>query len=116
MAQRWGFGMLTALGVSLLGFFAAIVLLVVGKTTSSDNFKAVVRVLFALSCGTLIGDSMIHIMAEAYANPEAEPFIVSGVFIGSLLIFMMLDKAMALCGVTHNHWVEEHHHHDHPEN
>jgi hypothetical protein len=98
--------MLTALGVSLIGFFAAVVLLLIGKATSSDNFKAFIKMLFALSCGTLIGDSMIHIMAEAYVTPEADPLIVSGVFIVSLLALMLLDKAMALCGITHNHWVD----------
>lgn len=108
MAQRWGFGLLTGLGLSLLGFLAAFVLVLVGTNIQSEKFKDVVRVLFALACGTLIGDSMIHILAEAYASEASgiNPFIVSGVFIGALLVFMWLEKLMEMLGITHSHWID----------
>jgi len=60
--QRWGYGLLTGIGLSLLGFLAAGVLVLVGRGIQSEIFKTVIRVLYGLACGTLIGDAMIHIM------------------------------------------------------
>jgi hypothetical protein len=113
MAQRWGYGLATGLGLSLLGFVAAFILVLVGTNIHSENFKTVVKVLFALACGTLIGDAMIHIMGESYGSSLVDPIFVSLVFILALLAFMMLEKLMSLMGITHNHWVEEGHDHGH---
>lgn len=92
---------------------AAFVLVLIGTNIKSENFKSVVRVLFALACGTLLGDSMIHIMGEAYSSEGIDPLIVSGVFIAAILIFMWFEKVMEACGVTHSHWIEGEHDHGH---
>lgn len=113
IAQRWGFGLMTGLGLSLLGFLAAFVLVLVGTNIKSENFKSVVKVLFALACGTLIGDAMIHILGEAYMAEGVNAFIVSAVFIIALLVFMWLEKLMEVLGITHSHWIDDGHGHGH---
>jgi hypothetical protein len=45
---------------------AAFILVLVGKHIKTENFKNIVRVLFALACGTLIGDAVIHILSESF--------------------------------------------------
>ena len=66
--QIWGFGFLAGLGVSLIGFIAAILLLIIKKCLSDTIFNTIVKFLFALACGALLGDAVVHIMAESYAN------------------------------------------------
>lgn len=108
--QKWGFGLLTSFGVAMIGFAAAIFLVLIGSCTQSDNFKGFVKGLFALSCGALIGDSMVHILSEAYASTEVEAIFVSLVVCLSLLTFTILERVMEKFGVTHNHWVDDHQH------
>jgi hypothetical protein len=52
-------------------------------------------------------------MGETYGSPLVDPIFVSLVFILALLAFMLLEKAMSLMGITHNHWIEEGHDHKH---
>lgn len=110
VGERWGFGLLAGIILSAFGFIAAFVLVCVGKRIDTEKFKNFVRVLFALACGTLIGDAVIHILAEAYQLPQAKEFFVSLIFIASLLGFMLLEKVMEKMGISHNHWVDEHPH------
>lgn len=109
---------MTGLGLSLIGFVAAFILVLIGTNIKSENFKNVVKVLFALACGTLIGDAMIHIMGEAYAAEGVDPLIVSAVFIIALLAFMWLEKLLESLGITHAHWIDDGHGHgkDHGHN
>lgn len=81
-------------------------LVCVGKYIETEKFKNFVRVLFALACGTLLGDAVIHILSEAYQTESANEYIVSLIFIASLLGFMLLEKLMEKMGVSHNHWVD----------
>jgi len=46
--------------------------------------------LYALSCGALIGDSAIHILPEAYMNEAADPNLVALVLICSIAFFIFL--------------------------
>lgn len=105
-AERWGFGILAGFGLSAFGFVAAFILVMIGKKVESESFKNCIRALFALACGTLIGDAVIHILSEAYRTDTTNQYIVSLIFIGSLLFFMLLEKLMLRCGISHNHWVD----------
>ena len=66
-----------------------------------------VKFLFALGCGTLLGDAVVHILAESYSSTKVENNFVSLVFICSVLFTLILEKVFESCGVSHSHWVEE---------
>jgi hypothetical protein len=63
VSQRWVYGILSGLGLSLLGFIAAIILVGIGKGIKNNKFKALIKILYALACGSLIGDAVIHILS-----------------------------------------------------
>lgn len=68
VAQIWGFGILAGIGISLIGFLAAIILLVAKKCCHDSNFVMIIKFFFSLAFGALIGDSIVHILSEAYQS------------------------------------------------
>ena len=67
--QIWGFGFLAGLAVSLIGFIAAILLILLKKCVALSKFETAIKFCYGLACGALIGDALVHIAAEAYSNP-----------------------------------------------
>ena len=98
------------------------VLVIAKKCCNIKFFETLVKFLFSLSCGALVGDAVIHILAEAYANSETNDKLVSLVFIVSIFAFLILDRILHAVGIAHSHWVGEkcegerenhgHHHHN----
>lgn len=97
-------------------------LIVAKKCCNIVCFETLVKFLFSLSCGALVGDAVIHILAEAYASTETNSKIVSLIFILSIFSFMIVDRVLHAVGIAHSHWVGEkcegdrenhgHHHHE----
>lgn len=106
-SESWGFGMLTGFGVSLIGFLAALLLVCIQKCASEAVFKVIVNMLYALGCGAMIGDAMIHILPEAYTNVEVNTHFVSLVFICAIAFFLFIERIFESCGITHQHWGED---------
>ena len=48
--------------VSLIGFFAAFLLLSLRKIMSPEICTVIIQVLFAFSCGALLGETMLHVL------------------------------------------------------
>lgn len=63
IAQIWGFGVLAGLGISLIGFVAAIILLIAKKFFNQTNFTSIIKFFFSLAFGALLGDAVVHILA-----------------------------------------------------
>lgn len=108
--QRWGFGFLTSFALGLVGFVAAIVLVLLKKWLKSEPFKVCIKFFFSLACGTLLGDAFVHILSEAYANTKLESYFISLILILALVGFLVLEKIFVKCGVVHQHWVEDDEH------
>ena len=104
-AQIWGFGFLAILALSLIGFFAAGIILIVKKIGNETCFSYVIKFLFAFAAGALIGDVMVHVLAHAYASPDVQGAFVALIFICSLGLFIIVERAFTACGVSHTHWV-----------
>lgn len=85
----------------MLGFVAAIVLVVLGKWIKSGAFKACIKFFFSLACGTLLGDAIIHILSESYDDEKLNNYFVSLILILSLLGFLILEKIFIKCGIVH---------------
>ena len=49
---------------------AAIILISLKKCLNIDFFKKIVNILYSLACGALIGDALIHIVPDAFANDD----------------------------------------------
>jgi len=50
----------------MLGFLAAFVLVIAKKCCNETYFEIIIKFFFSLAFGALIGDAIVHIMAEAY--------------------------------------------------
>lgn len=105
--QRWGFGFLTSFALGMVGFVAAIILVLLKNWLKSEAFKVCIKFFFSLACGTLLGDAFVHILAEAYADEHLESYYISLILILALVGFLVLEKIFIKCGVVHQHWVEE---------
>lgn len=67
-SESWGYGFLAGFCLSLLGFVAALVLICLQKCLTEGCFKIFVNLLYALACGAIVGDAMIHILPEAFTS------------------------------------------------
>ena len=68
---------MAGIGISSLGFIAAILLVIAKKCCNIACFEIIMKFLFSLSCGALIGDAVIHILAETFANEEIKELDVT---------------------------------------
>jgi hypothetical protein len=66
--QRWGFGFLAGLGISLIGFLTALVIVFCKSMASDACFEMTIKSLFSLAFGALLGDAMLHILPSAYKS------------------------------------------------
>lgn len=68
VTERWTeedlflYGMGAGTFVSLIGFIASFLLLSLKKVLSENLFGVIIQVLFAFSCGALLGETMLHIL------------------------------------------------------
>jgi hypothetical protein len=81
---------LAGLGISLIGFLAALVIVFCKKLSSDYCFEVTIKSLFSLSFGALIGDVMIHILPSSYKTEGTNSNYVALIFIGAIIIFLFL--------------------------
>lgn len=70
-SEKWIYGILTGVGLGLVGFFAA-GLVVFFKNYTKYKFEGILKVLVAFAAGALIGDALIHLIPEAFSSEEGE--------------------------------------------
>lgn len=90
--------------VSLIGFIASFLLLSLRKVLSESLFGVIIQVLFAFSCGALLGETMLHILPEAYSSRHLQDDNVSLTFIASIFVFIIIERLMQKAGIAHAHW------------
>jgi hypothetical protein len=66
--QAWAYGFAAGTGLSLLGLLAALLIVGLQNVISEHKFKTFINLLYALGCGAMIGDAMIHILPDSYKN------------------------------------------------
>ena len=114
--QAWGFGILAGIAQSVMGILAALLVVALRQCISKANFKALLNVLYALGCGAMVGDSMIHILPEAYKSDEVNSNIVSLIFILAVCCFIIIERLFVVCGISHTHWAGGDESEDHDKN
>jgi zinc transporter ZupT len=110
-AQAWGFGILAGAGLSIVGVLAAILIVCIRTCMSEEKFKIMINLLYALGCGAMVGDAMVHILPEAYQSDETNSNYVSLVFIASVCMFIIIERLFVFFGIAHKHWGDETHDH-----
>ena len=90
--QIWGFGFLGGLAVSLIGFVAALIVVGLKRCCSDTFFDVFIKFLFALGCGALIGDAIVHMLPEAFASSEVNNPIGALIVLLAILFFLVLER------------------------
>ena len=98
------YGMASGAFVSFIGFIAAFLLLVLQKIIPIAAYTIIIQVLFAFSCGALLGETMLHILPEAYESPLMSNQNVSLTFIAAIISFLIIERLMEKIGVSDSHW------------
>lgn len=107
LTLAWVLSVVTTLSLSILGLLAALLILGVKKCIKERTFKIFINMLYSLGCGALVGDAMIHILPDSYSNPDTNFRYVSLIFICAIVFFIVMERLMHLCGLTHAHWGDE---------
>lgn len=79
-------------GISLIGFVTALAIVCFKKMASDGCFEIIIKFLFSLAFGALLGDAMIHILGEAYKTEGSDTRVVAGIFIGAIMFFIILER------------------------
>ncbi|MDP2605930.1 MAG: ZIP family metal transporter [Deltaproteobacteria bacterium] len=95
MGEVWLYSLLSVIAVSLISLIGVIVL-----SIKREVLNRIVFILVSLAVGALFGDTLIHLLPEAYASFDSELTVAYLVMVGFLLFFLV-EKYF--------HW---HHHHD----
>lgn len=123
----WGAAIGVSLGYLVLSLIltALILLCVTKKKSSKKCLSLIISVFLALAVGSLIGDSVVHIMPDVFGPKSADvPLkdlpdskISSLMILLGFFVFFILEKIFVLvgCGHSHGHDDEddEHSHSDH---
>lgn len=71
---------------------------------SKEFFDVLIKFLFSLAFASLLGDTMLHIMPEIYMSKETDQKIAGGIFIGSIVFFLILERLFESYDIAHEHW------------
>jgi hypothetical protein len=72
-----------------------------------------IKFLFSLAFGALLGDAAIHLLPSGFSAEGVDFRITAGIFIGSILFFLLLERIFSACGISHKHWHNDECHDDH---
>lgn len=58
--QAWIYGLISAIGVIVLGVINTSLIVAIQQCISVRAFKMVINLLYGLGCGAMLGDVMVH--------------------------------------------------------
>jgi len=95
MSEVWLYALVSVVAVSLISLIGVLVLAI-----RQELLNRIVFVLVSLAVGALFGDTLIHLLPEAYASFDSQ-LTVAYLVMAGFLLFFLVEKYL--------HW---HHHHD----
>lgn len=108
-SQAWGYGFLASVGLIIVALIAEEIVMVVKHYISINSFRLLLNVLYALACGTMVGDVILHSLPQAFNSPDTKVAIVGLLFMLAIFLFILMDRIFKYCGLTAQRWgtVEE---------
>jgi zinc transporter ZupT len=67
-SQAWGFSMLAGVCLIIVGIIAGEVLMCIKTCISVNTFRLLLNLLYALACGTMVGDVILHALPQAFTS------------------------------------------------
>lgn len=76
---------------------------------SVSVFRLLLNMLYALACGTMVGDVILHSLPQAFTSTSTKLGYVGLLFLLSILFYIVMDRSFKYCGLTMQRWgtVEE---------
>ena len=102
-AQSWGYGFLAGFGIALSALLGSIGIVCSRTCVKPRTFKIIASLLYAMGCGTMIGDAMVHIIPDAYANTALNGNYISLVICCSITFYILMERFMLACGIANEH-------------
>lgn len=103
MSNAWFATIASVTIVSLVSLVGAMIIAVHDRTSEDEEYSSFMHFLIALAVGALLGDTMIHLLPEAFADAGQLASLYVG---GGFIVFFVLEKFL--------HW--RHHHQQQVEN
>lgn len=111
--EKWLYGILTGVGLGLIGLICAGIVVYLKKFTVID-YTMSLKILVAFAAGALIGDAVVHMIPEAFevhheeGTEEAEvkpvpPKLLSFFICLGIFVFTLLERLFHLIGIGHTH-------------
>ena len=69
--QAWIYAIVASIGLIIMGGVAAGLIIAIQQCISVKSFKTLVNILYALGCGAMIADVLVHTLPDAFSNPDA---------------------------------------------
>lgn len=82
--------MIASAGLIALGAVNTSLIVAIQQCISVRAFKMVINLLYALGCGAMLGDVMVHTLPNNYSNPNIKTSLVALLFILAILAFILL--------------------------
>ena len=82
--------MIASAGLIALGAVNTSLIVAIQQFISVRAFKMVINLLYALGCGAMLGDVMVHTLPNNYSNPNIKTSLVALLFIMAILAFILL--------------------------
>lgn len=99
--------MLSGVCLLITGLLAEELLFCVKDHMAISTFSIILNCLYALACGTMVGDVILHALPQAFTSPHTKVSIVGLMFLISIFSFIMMERAFKLCGLTAHRWGSE---------
>ena len=86
MLWTWCYTLLSVIAVSLVSFIGIVTI-----TFNGVRIQHIIFVLVSLAVGAMFGDAFIHLLPQAFSDPQAGPLVPIYILAG-ILMFFLLEK------------------------
>lgn len=78
--------------------------MIVKHLVSINSFRLFLNMLYALACGTMVADVILHSLPQAFTSKDTKVSIVGLLFMLSIFAFIVMDRIFKYCGLSEQRW------------
>ena len=93
-SQTWGYGFAAGFGIALSACLGSMLIVCSRSCVKPKTFKIVASLLYALGCGTMIGDAMVHIIPDAFGNTALNTNYLTLIICCSITFYILLERLL----------------------